>query len=148
MRTNEMGKVIVSAKMENLEDLFQHRKGHLPADQIRNVTVPDALIDTGATGLVLPKSLVSQLGLKPVRQRNMRTAAGPMQMNICDAVRLTVQGRDCTLDVYEAPDTVPVLIGQIPLEALDFVVDPLNQRLIGNPDHGGQHMADALGHYE
>jgi hypothetical protein len=38
---------------------------------------------------------------------------------------------------------VSVLIGQIPLEGLDFVVDPQGQRLIGNPDHGGQHMIDA-----
>jgi clan AA aspartic protease len=142
-----MGKVLVSAKVENLEDLYQSRTGKLAADKVRNAVIPDALVDTGATGLVLPSSLVAQLGLKPVRKRNMRPAAGPMQMNICDAVRLTIQGRDCTLDVYEAPDSVPVLIGQIPLEALDFVVDPLNQRLIGNPDHGGQHMADALGLY-
>jgi hypothetical protein len=35
-----------------------------------------------------------------------------------------------------------VLIGQIPLEALDFVVDPIGQRLIGNPEHNGEHMID------
>jgi len=34
------------------------------------------------------------------------------------------------------------LIGQIPLELLDFVVDPFGQRLVGNPDHGGEHMID------
>lgn len=27
-------------------------------------------------------------------------------------------------------------------ELLDFVVDPQGQRLIGNPEHGGQHMFD------
>ena len=31
---------------------------------------------------------------------------------------------------------------QIPLEGLDFVVDPTCQRLIGNPDHGGKQMID------
>jgi hypothetical protein len=35
---------------------------------------------------------------------------------------------------------VPPLIGQIPLEFLDFVVDPTGGRLIGNPAHGGEHM--------
>jgi hypothetical protein len=34
------------------------------------------------------------------------------------------------------------LIGYIPLELLDFVVDSKNQRLIGNPDHGGEFMID------
>jgi hypothetical protein len=38
----------------------------------------------------------------------------------------------------------PVLIGQLPLESLDFVVDPIGRRLIGNPDHGGEHMMDLL----
>ena len=40
------------------------------------------------------------------------------------------------------PDDCPVLIGQIPLEALDFVVDPANRRLIGNPAHGGEQMIE------
>jgi hypothetical protein len=40
----------------------------------------------------------------------------------------------------EVPDDVPVLIGQIPLEHLDFVVYPRKRRLIGNPAHGGEQM--------
>ena len=55
-------------------------------------------------------------------------------------VRLTIQGRSCTMDVMEVPDDVPVLIGQIPLEHLDFVVDLRSQSLIGNPAHGGEHV--------
>jgi len=27
---------------------------------------------------------------------------------------------------------------------LDFVVDPIGQRLVGNPDHGGEHMMDLI----
>jgi hypothetical protein len=57
-----------------------------------------------------------------------------------EAVRLTIQGRQCTMDVLEVPDTVPVLIGQIPLEHLDLVVDLRSRSLIGNPAHGGEHM--------
>ena len=44
--------------------------------------------------------------------------------------------------VAEVADNCPVLIGYIPLELLDFVVDTKNQRLIGNPDHGGEFMID------
>jgi hypothetical protein len=47
-------------------------------------------------------------------------------------------------DVSEIPNSCPALIGQIPLELLDFVVDPKGQRLIGNPDHGGEEMIDLL----
>jgi hypothetical protein len=38
------------------------------------------------------------------------------------------------------------LIRFIPLEMLDFVVDPRGQRLIGNPDHGGEWMIDMYLH--
>jgi hypothetical protein len=44
-----MGKVVVTAKLENLEDLFNAAKGVLPDDQVRRLEITDALVDTGAT---------------------------------------------------------------------------------------------------
>jgi hypothetical protein len=40
----------------------------------------------------------------------------------------------------EVPDQIPVLIGQVPLELLDFVIDPRRRTLVGNPAHGGEHV--------
>jgi hypothetical protein len=57
-----------------------------------------------------------------------------------DAARLVIQDRECTVDVMEVRANVPALIGQVPLELLDFVIDPHSQRLIGNPAHGGEHV--------
>ncbi len=142
MGTAVMGKVSVTAKVENLDDLFSARKGLLPEDQVRSVEVTDALVDTGATGLLLPKRLVSQLGLEALRVRPSRTIAGQVPLQIYRAVRLTVQGRDCISDVAEIPDEFPVVIGQVPLELMDWVVDPKGQRLMGNPEHGGEHMIE------
>lgn len=137
-----MGKVLVTAKMENLQDWFDLRRGMLKEDQVRAVEVTDALMDTGATSLSMPKQLIAQLGLQPFRTRQALTSTGAATIQIYGAVRLTIQGRDCLCDVAELPDGVPVLIGQIPLEALDFVVDPAGQQLIGNPAHGGAHMIE------
>jgi len=72
------------------------------------------------------------------------TSRGPADADVYSAVWLTIQGRSCTLDVMEVPDTVPPLVGQLPLEHLDFVVDPVRQRIIGNPEHGGEQMYDLL----
>jgi len=137
-----MGKVIVTAKIENLNDLLNASQGLLPPEQVRSVEVTDALVDTGATMLSLPKRLVTQLGLQPVRTRQARTSAGPVTVQVYHMVRLTVQGRDWGGEATEVPDDCPVLIGQIPLEGLDFVVDPINGRLIGNPAHGGEHIIE------
>jgi hypothetical protein len=68
------------------------------------------------------------------------SSSGVAEGAVYEAVRLTIQGRECTMDVMEVPDDVPVLIGQLPLEHLDFVIDPRSRRLIGNPAHGGEHM--------
>jgi predicted aspartyl protease len=142
MEISPMGKVIVPAKIENLGDVFGKEKGAVADDQVRRVEVTDALIDTGATMLSMPKRLIAQLGLQPFRVRRARTSAGTIDMQVYRAVRLTVQGRDCITDVSELPDECPVLIGQVPLELLDFVVDPAGQRLIGNPAHGGEQMIE------
>jgi predicted aspartyl protease len=142
MEIMTMGKVVVAAKIENQEDIFLANKGLLPSDQVRSVEVTDALVDTGATMISLPKRIVAQLGLRKVRSRTAKTTAGIVSFGIYGPVQVTVQGRECMSEVAEIPDDCPVLIGQIPLELLDFVVDPVGQRLIGNPDHGGEQMID------
>ena len=140
MEPDEMGRTVTEATIENLQDLWDAERGLMPSDRIRRVTVNDALVDTGATLLSLPARLIQQLGIKKHSTRRVTSSAGVVDAAMYDAVRLTIQGRDCTMDVIEVPDSVPVLIGQLPLEHLDFVVDPVSRRLIGNPAHGGQHM--------
>lgn len=137
-----MGKVTVSARIENLSDLNRSQAGDIPSDAVRAIEVDDALVDTGATMLSLPGKHILALGLQRHRTRTARTTAGLISFGVYEAVRLTVQERDCVVEVCEVPDDCPPLIGQIPLEALDFVVDPNGQKLLGNPEHGGQHMID------
>jgi predicted aspartyl protease len=142
MDTETMGRVTVAAKIENVMELFLARRGELTNDQVHRVEVSDALVDTGATSLSMPRSLIDRLGLFPLRSRTALTTSGVATFNVFGAVRLTVQGRDCTIDVTEVAEECPVLIGQVPLELLDFVVDPKNRRLIGNPEHGGEQMLE------
>jgi len=140
METEMMGRVVTEATFENLNDLFDAERGMIPDSQVRRVTANDALVDTGATLLSLPTTLIRQLGLKERSRRRVTSSAGLTEAAMYDAVRLTIQGRTCTMDVMEVPDTVPILIGQIPLEQLDFVVDMRNRTLIGNPAHGGEQV--------
>ena len=140
METKEMGRIVTEATIENLEDLYDVRRGRLAGDQARRVTVKDALVDTGATTLGLPTRLIRQLGLVKFYSRRLAGIHGTSEVDLYETVRLTIMDRKVNVDVMEVPDQVPVLIGQIPLEHLDFVVDPRSQRLIGNPAHGGEHM--------
>ena len=110
--------------------------------KVRRVTVPDALVDTGATTLALPTQLITRLGLKKVYEKRAKSTHGTGKVSVYEAVRLTIDNRFCTVDVMEVPDDVPALVGQIPLEMLDLVVDPQGRRLTGNPAHGGEHILE------
>lgn len=135
-----MGRVLTEATIENLKDLWAVEEGRMTAGDARNVTVSDALVDTGATLLSLPTRLIRQLGLTQTGSKRVASSSGLTAAAMYEAVRLTIQGRTCTMDVMEVPDSVPVLIGQLPLEHLDFVIDPRNRVLTGNPAHGGEHI--------
>ena len=137
-----MGRVRTEVKVENMKDLWDSESGHRTADQVRRLIVKDALVDTGATTLALPTRLIRQLGLNKVTEKRVTGSNGSHQVAIYDAVRVTILERFCTVDVMEVPDEVPVLVGQIPLEMLDLVVDPQGDRLIGNPAHGGEHVQE------
>jgi clan AA aspartic protease len=140
MGNDDMGRVLTEATIDNLEDVWAAQSGQIKGAEVRSVQVSDALVDTGATLLSLPKSLIERLGLKRKYTKRVTSSLGPGEVDVYGTVRLTIQGRECPLDVLEVPDSVPVLIGQIPLEYLDFVIDPRSRKLIGNPAHGGEHV--------
>src|SRR6476661_4779437 len=133
-----MGRVVTEALVENVGDLINARNGLILPEQVRRVTVTDASVDTGATTLALPTRLIHQLGLAKRYEKRSRSSLGIRMASVYDAVRVTIQGRDATVDVVEVPDEIPVLIGQIPLEMMDLVVDLQQRRLVGNPAHGGE----------
>ena len=137
-----MGGVLTEATIENLQDLWDVHRGLLASEKSRRITVAEALVDTGATTLALPTRLIRQLGLTKRYTKRTTSSRGLGDTDVYEAVRLTIQGRDCTVDVMQVPDDVPVLIGQIPLEMLDLVVDLQSRRLVGNPAHGGEQVLE------
>jgi predicted aspartyl protease len=144
MENETMGRVLTEATIENLKDLWAVQEGRLAPEQARRITVSDALVDTGATSLALPKRLIQQLGLSKAYQKRALSSIGIGEVDVYESVRLTILGRYGPFDVMEVPDDVPVLIGQMPLEYFDLVVDPRSRRLIGNPAHGGEHTLELL----
>jgi predicted aspartyl protease len=139
----DVGRIAVDMHVENATDLELVALGHLQPNQVRSIDV-NALVDTGATYVGLTTSDIKTLGLRPVRQRRSHTAAGPVMIQIHSAVRVTTEGRDCLIEVMEFPDGSPAVLGQIPLEMMDFWIDMKNRRLVGNPEHGGEWMMDWL----
>ena len=144
MENGEMGRVLTEATIYNLGDLIEVERGKLAANDVRKVVVSEALVDTGATTLSMPRSLLDQIGLTKRYEKRALTAAGERRMSVYGAARVVIMGRDCITDVVEVPEGNPVLIGQIPLEMMDWVVDLQKRKLIGNPAHGGEQILEVL----
>lgn len=140
LERQDMGRVLTEATVENLKDMWAAEQGLIAAPQVRKLEITEALVDTGATPLSLPTRMIRELGLGKAYTKRVNTRIGPADADVYDPVKLTIQGRSCTMDVMEVPDGIPALIGQLPLEHLDFVVDLRSHKLIGNPAHGGEHI--------
>ena len=129
-----MGKVIVSILVRNWSDIELVALGKKKSAP-REVKV-EALIDSGATKLYLRASVVKELGLRQIGEGKSHTMSNRLEKRrIFSPVELEIQGRSGQFSVVEIPESLPNIVGQIPLEDLDWVIDMKNQKLIPNPEH-------------
>ena len=123
-------------ELENLKDLYSAEAGIIKPEDVRGLTIEDALVDTRMKGLYLPKPLVDQLGLTPLQKTKTQTANGIAERTVYSEVQYTVLERSYSIQVTDLPEDAPVLVGHMVLEALDLCVD-MRKGLIHNPANGG-----------
>lgn len=136
-----MGKVTITFTATNYDDLSDvaRRRTKRKPRQVH----AEALVDTGATRLYLQSKVIKVLGLRATSEISSRTMSDRSERRTVYApVDLEIQGRRGTFEVIALPDTLPNIIGQIPLEHLDWVVDPRGRKLIPNPEHKHGELAD------
>jgi len=93
----------------------------------------NALVDTGATHLCIPEHIALQLRLTMLKEREVVTADGLHKLvNYAGPVKVSVFGRDCFVGALVMGDQV--LLGAIPMEDMDLVVLPREQRISVNPE--------------
>ena len=124
-----MGKTTVTLKLTNNRDAILAEAGAIPADQVRRAEV-EAIVDTGAAMMVLPKTVADQLGLPVTGQTGVRYAdMRSVQRDIVGQLSLDLLGRQDVFSAMVEPARTNALLGVIVLEALDFLVDPKNNTL-------------------
>ena len=138
-----MGRVTVTAKVENALDSARARTGEIPSDAVRTIQITDALVDTGASTLGLPTAMLRQLGFDtPISKKRSRNTTGTYEVSMYGPIRLWIFDRDITLDAMEVADECPVLIGQIPLEHMQLVVDMATHKIEKSRANGGEWVLD------
>ncbi|MEH2386152.1 MAG: hypothetical protein V7K14_10315 [Nostoc sp.] len=63
LQGKQMGQVIVTLTVTNRIDQVLAQRGFISSGEVRSYTLDNVLVDTGATLLCLPASIISQLGL-------------------------------------------------------------------------------------
>jgi len=122
-------------KLTNAVDLANAREGRISPEQIRSIEV-EALVDTGASTLVLPEDVVAALGVHEMRRAVTTIADGSHRtVPVVSDLRIEILGRPMTCDALVMPAGTTPLIGQLPLEQLDLVVSPKTRELTFNPLH-------------
>jgi clan AA aspartic protease len=119
--------------------------------RIYNAARPDleeidakAIVDTGAIDLCIPRHIVNQLKLETVEQREVTYADGPKEVvDYVGPVKIECFGRHAFTGAMVMGDTV--LLGAIPMESMDLLVDPRRLQLIPNPENPNIPGALAMG---
>lgn len=120
-----MGRIVSSVKIENLTDAGKSVRC-------------DALVDTGASYMILPSAWRDRLGdLEEIETLELQTATQETAKgSICGPVRIQIEGfrpiynEVCFVDMKPDEGTYEPLIGYIVLEQSQAAVDMLGHRLI------------------
>ena len=108
--------------------------------RVSNFALPDleeitvnALVDTGALDLVIPEHLAIQLRLNDLKPREVHLADGSRKLaRYAGPIKVEIMGRDCVTAAVVMGDQV--LLGAIPMQAMDVIVHPRTEQVVPNPE--------------
>ena len=133
-----MGQVNAQLVLKNLDDVKRVNRGELPESKVRQTAVT-AIVDTGATTLVINKKLFQELGLDAMGEQRVTFANDTKEIcKVTEPVGIYWNDRFVAMQAFVVEDAAKILLGVLPLEGMDLMVDTVNQKLVGV--HGDQMM--------
>lgn len=93
-----------------------------------------SLVDTGALHLCFPEHLKNQLDLKELEKREVTIADGSKKMcSYVGPIKIEFKNRSCFTGALVLGETA--LLGAIPMEDMDLVINPAKLSLTVNPQN-------------
>jgi clan AA aspartic protease len=125
-----MGNVFAEITIKNCGDVTNVQRGIAMEQDVRSLDVR-ALVDTGAVSLVINEDICRKLGLAVKATRTATLAdGGKVDCKITEPVWIHWKDRDAVCQAVVLPGA-DVLLGVIPLEFMDLIVDPVAEQLVG-----------------
>jgi len=126
-----MGLVYTDITLKNATDVVNTLRGIAKEPDIHQTTVR-AMVDTGCFTLVIPEAIRKELGLAVVEERDVTLANETSETcKVTEPVEVHWKDRHDVVRAMVLPSAKEVLLGAIPLEGMDLIVDPARQTVIG-----------------
>lgn len=130
-----MGLVYADIEIINSDDEALHRRGFMKEDDIKKIAVT-ALVDSGEYMLAINETVRTQLDLITLDTQMSELAdSSQLQLDIVGPVTVKFANRATTCRAMVLPGNSKVLLGAIPIEDMDVVINPKEQKLTVNPAH-------------
>ncbi|GHV86077.1 hypothetical protein AGMMS50230_16850 [Spirochaetia bacterium] len=137
-----MGTVYADITLKNAGDAIRVQERLITEPEVRKTTV-SAIVDTGAATLFITEAVCQQLGLTVQSERSARIANGTrITCKVTEPVEIRWKERSTTCPAIVMPGAENVLLGAIPLEDMDVMVNSAGRELVGA--HGDEIVALAL----
>ena len=137
-----MGHVNAQLVLKNHGDAIRAKKRELPECDVRQVAVT-AMVDTGATSFVINNELFKELGLDVREEQEVTFANDTKEVcKLTEPLEIHWKDRSFVMSVLVVENASEILMGVLPLEGMDLMVDTVNQRLVGA--HGDRQMCLVL----
>jgi len=129
-----MGLVYADITLLNSFDITAAKKGLIAEGDVKKLEVR-ALVDSGAITLTINDAIARQLDLEIEDSINVELADGThSKRDLVGPVRIHFKNRMISCSALVLPGANEVLLGAIPMEAMDVIIDPLAQQLMVHPE--------------
>ena len=132
---NKMGLVYAEIDLLNGGDVYLQRKKLVDEKEVKKVTI-NALVDSGAYMVTINENVRAQLDLPFIEKQFGRLADETLlELDVVGPVEVRFENRRTTVDAIVLPGNSEILLGSIPMDDMDVLIDPRQQKLVVNPAH-------------
>ena len=126
-----MSIVRAEIKLTNYNDVMEAKNNRIQEKDIRTITV-SAVVDSGAWTMVINDATREKLGLEIGRTAPGALADGTEnRYKLAGPLEISWKDRSVICEALVVPTAKENLLGAIPMEAMDVMINPRGEELVG-----------------
>lgn len=130
-----MGLIYAEITLINAADLEMAKRNMIARDEVKQINV-NMLVDSGAYQMAINEAIQEQLDLPFIEKKKLVLADGRIhEFDVVGPILVKFKNRTATCSAIILEGNTEPLLGAIPMEEMDVLIDPKRQELIVHPDH-------------